>query len=307
MLDYTGRPFRVFMRGLTQRTLFYTEMITQHAILQGDAERHLRRDPMESPIALQLGGDDPRLLFQAARVAEPYNYDEINLNCGCPSERVQSGSFGAALMAHPERVAEAVFALSEATHRPVTVKHRIGIAPNDRFEDLLRFVDIVSKAPCARFIVHARSAILDKLTPKQNRQTPLRREEVFALKAARPDLCIEINGDIRDLDEAAALMTQVDAAMIGRAAYQNAYLFAQADARIFGDPSAAQKTRQQAFRDYLPYVERELARGTALSFLTKPLLSLYCGQPEAKRWRQATSTARSLCDLERLISFEEGT
>lgn len=302
MIDYTGRPFRAFMRQLTRHTLFYTEMISAYAVLFGDRDKHLRFEEWTHPIALQLGGDDPEELARAASIAMAYGYDEVNLNCGCPSERVQSGHFGAALMANPERVRDCIQALSEATDRPVTVKHRIGIAPHDSYDDLLRFVLKVAEAPCQRFIIHARSAVLQNLNPKQNRQTPLRRELVFQLKREHPELTIELNGNISTLDEASEILKQADGAMIGRAAFQNAYLFAEADQKIFGDPSPI-KTRAEAVNVYLPFVEEELRSGASITFLLKPLHSLCNGLTYAKQWRMRVSTAKTLGDIEDAVRF----
>ncbi|MCG8460872.1 MAG: tRNA dihydrouridine(20/20a) synthase DusA [Holophagales bacterium] len=290
MMDRTDRHFRFLMRSISRQVLLYTEMVTTGAILHGDRARILFFDPRERPLALQLGGDDPKALARCALIAEELGYDEVNLNVGCPSDRVQKGRFGACLMAEPERVAESVAAMRAVVGLPVTVKHRIGIDELDRYEDMLRFVDTVAAAGADRFSVHARKAWLQGLSPKQNREIPpLRYHDVYRLKAERPELVVEINGGVLDLDDAEGHLSRVDAVMIGRAAYDRPYLFAEADRRFF-DPRAAVPSRAEVLDRVLPYVDRELARGTPLGHLTRHLLNFLAGQPGARAWRRHLST-----------------
>ncbi len=289
MMDWTDRHCRSFHRLLSRHTVLYTEMVTTGAILHGDRDRLLGRDPAEQPVVLQLGGSDPADLAEAVRIGEGYGYDGFNLNCGCPSDRVQRGTFGACLMGEPETVARCVAAMRAATALPVTVKCRIGIDDRDSYEDLRRFVDIVADGGCATFIVHARKAWLQGLSPKENREVPpLRWPDVHRLKAERPDLEIHINGGILDLDMAEAQLAHVDGVMIGRAAYQNPYLLAEIDSRFHGasDPPAAREAVVEAM---LPYIERELAAGTRLGAITRHMLGLFQGRPRARAWRRHLS------------------
>lgn len=297
MMDRTDRHFRVFMRQLTRRTLLYTEMITTGAIIHGDRPRHLDFDPVEHPLALQLGGDDPAQLAECAKIAEDWGYDEINLNVGCPSDRVQSGSFGACLMARPERVAEGVAAMRARVRLPVTVKHRIGIDDLDRYEDMLNFVDVVSAAGADRFSVHARKAILGGLSPAENRTIPpLRWPEVHRLKQERPGLLIEINGGIRTLDEAALHLAHVDAVMIGRAAVDDPWIFADADRRFFGEREGPAKSRFEAVEGLYGYADALVARGGRLHHLARHLLTLFQGIPGARAFRRHLSEAGQQSD-----------
>ena len=293
MMDRTDRHFRYFMRGLTKHTLLYTEMVTTGAILKGERERYLQFDDVEHPISLQLGGDDPEALAECAAIAEAWGYDEVNLNVGCPSERVSSGSFGACLMKTPHHVAKAVEAMRKATSLEVTVKHRIGVDDLDRYEDMLRFVDAVAAAGCRRFSVHARKAWLKGLSPKENRTIPpLRYEEVYRLKRERPELWIEINGGIRTLDEALEHLNHVDAVMIGRAAYDNPWLFARADSRIFGEPDPIQ-SRQEALVAFLPYAEQHCANGGRLHHLARHLHHLFHSCSGSRSWKRHLSAIGS--------------
>ncbi len=286
MMARTDRHFRFLLRQLTRRTLLYSEMVTTGAVLHGDRVRLLGFDPEERPLALQLGGDDPRALAAAARIGEELGYDEINLNAGCPSDRVQQGRFGACLMKEPVRVAECVAAMRAAVALPVTVKHRIGVDDLDRYEDMLAFVDTVAAAGCDRFIVHARKAWLSGLSPKENRDVPpLRHDEVHRLKRERRHLAIETNGGIASLGEAHAHLAQVDGAMIGRAACEDPWLLAEADATIFGD-TAPGPTRREAIERVLPYVARRREEGVFLSHLVHGLLGLMHGRPGARAWRR---------------------
>ncbi len=289
MMDWTDRHYRFFMRQLTERTLLYTEMVTTGAILFGDKARHLDFSLEELPLALQLGGDDPRALAECARIAEGWGYSEVNLNVGCPSERVQSGNFGACLMAQPELVAECVAAMRGATSLPVTVKHRIGVDELDRYEDMANFVRVVSKSEPARFTVHARKAWLQGLSPKENRTVPpLRYEEVHRLKREFPHLLIEINGGFRSLESIQSQLTHVDAVMVGRAAYETPYLFATVDRGLFGEDKEP-ATRREVVEGMLPYVEAQLAKGVYLGRITRHLLGLFAHQPGARAWRRFIS------------------
>lgn len=290
MMDRTDRHHRYFMRRITRHTLLYTEMVTVGALLHGDAERHLAFHPSERPLALQLGGDDPEALTHCARLAAERGFDEVNLNVGCPSDRVQAGRFGACLMDDPDRVAEAVAAMREAVELPVTVKHRIGVDDRDRYEDMLRFVDRVAEAGCDRFTVHARKAWLQGLSPKENRTIPpLRYAEVARLKRERPELVIEINGGILTLDQAVEHLQSVDgpvdAVMIGRAAYDDPYLFADADRRVFGDHRPP-PTRLEVAEAMLPYFEEHVAAGGRPHHVVRHMAGLFTGQRGARLWRR---------------------
>lgn len=295
MMDRTDRHYRLFMRQLTRHTLLYTEMITTPAILHGDRGYLLGFHPDEHPISLQVGGDDPVALAECARIAEGWGYDEININVGCPSSRVQSGSFGVVLMRRPEQVARCVEAMQAACDIPVTVKHRIGVDELDRYEDMLCFVDVVAEAGCARFTVHARKAWLEGLSPKENRNVPpLRHPEVHRLKAERPHLWIETNGGIKTLDEVEHHLEHLDAAMLGRAAYDDPYLFAEVDGRLFGEAAPA-PSRAEAARGILPWVEAWRAEGHRVHHITRHMLHLFAGQPGARAWRRhLTEAARDV-------------
>ncbi len=289
MLDWTDRHCRYFLRQITHHTLLYTEMVTTGALLHRDPARFLRYHPMEHPLALQLGGSEPHELARCAALADEWGYDEINLNVGCPSDRVQSGRFGACLMAEPGLVAEGVAAMREATDRPVTLKHRIGIDERDSYAELTRFVETVAAAGCSTFIVHARKAWLQGLSPKENREVPpLDYPRVYRLKRDFPNLEIVINGGIGTLQQALSHLGQVDGAMIGRAAYQNPWMLADADRLIFGDdrslPEPASVVMQM--RDY---VAAELSQGTPLHRITRHMLGLFQGIPGARAWRRHLS------------------
>ena len=290
MMDRTDRYFRFFMRQLTKRTLLYTEMITTGAIIHGDRDLLLGYDDIEHPLALQVGGDDPAALKTSARVAEDLGYDEIDLNVGCPSDRVQSGRFGACLMARPEQVADCIAAMRAEVKIPVTVKHRIGIDEQDSYEDLARFVEVVRGSGADRFIVHARKAFLQGLNPKQNRTVPpLRYDDVHRLKAENPDLCIEINGGIRTLEAAAQQLRHVDGVMIGRAAYEDPYIFATADRALFGEPDAIDPTRQQVIEACAEEASRMVAEGGRLHRLARHLLPMFAGRPGGRAFRRHIS------------------
>ncbi|MFV8755588.1 tRNA dihydrouridine(20/20a) synthase DusA [Nannocystaceae bacterium ST9] len=288
MMDRTDRYFRRLMRLISSHTLLYTEMVTCSAILHGDRDRLLGFDPIERPLALQLGGDDPVALRECARIAEALGYDEVNLNVGCPSDRVQNGHFGACLMRTPERVGECVAAMRASVDLPVTVKHRIGVDELDRYEDMLAFVDVVASAGCDRFTVHARKAWLHGLSPKQNREVPpLRYPDVHRLARERPQLVVEINGGLRELDEVEAQLEHVDAAMLGRVAWDRPWMFVDADRRMFDDAHEL-PSRRDVVEAYLPELERWLAKaGPSPTALLRNLLNLYVGRPGTRRWKQA--------------------
>ncbi len=294
MLDWTDRYCRYFLRLISRHTLLYTEMVTTGAILHGDRARFLDFDVSEHPLALQLGGSEPDDLARCARLGEQWGYDEINLNVGCPSDRVQSGSFGACLMLTPEVVADAVKAMRDAVDIEVTVKHRIGVDEQDSYEALRDFVGRVSEAGCASFIVHARKAWLQGLSPKENREIPpLSYETVHRLKRDFPHLTFVINGGITSLGQAEEQLAFVDGVMIGREAYQNPWILAEADRRIFGDPSPA-PDRHQVIERLLPYAERMLSRGVPLNRVTRHILGLFHGCPGARRYRRVLSEGAHL-------------
>ena len=289
MMDWTDRHCRYFLRQISRRTLLYTEMITTGAVLHGDRARLLGFDPAEHPVALQLGGADPGALAECARIAEGLGYDEVNLNVGCPSDRVQSGRFGACLMAEPELVARCVAAMRGAVSIPVTVKSRIAIDALDEWDTLRGFVETVADAGCDRFIVHARKALLSGLSPKQNRDIPpLRYDLVYALKAARPDLTVILNGGVETHPAIAEHLRHVDGVMLGRAAYRNPYLLADADRRYFGETGLA-PTRHQVVEAVLPYIEAQLRAGTPLLAMSRHLIGLFQAVPGARAWRRHLS------------------
>lgn len=286
MMDRTDRHFRYFMRQITRKTLLYTEMVTAQAIHHGDRNKLLGFDPAEKPLALQIGGDNTQLLAQCARIAEDMGYDEVNLNVGCPSDRVQSGHFGACLMAQPERVADCVAAMRAVVRIPVTVKHRIGIDDCDRYEDMKHFVTTVAAAGCDRFTVHARKAWLQGLSPKDNRTIPpLRYDDVYRLKQEHPQLWIEINGGIKTLSHSRVHLRQVDAVMIGRAAYDTPYMFAEADREIYA-VKATPWTRHQVVIAMLPYIAHWTEQGTKLHSITRHMLQLFHGVPGSRAWKR---------------------
>ncbi len=286
MMDYTDRHFRRVMRAFTRRTLLYSEMITGQAIILGGKLDLLRYDPIEHPLVLQLGGDDPKLLARSAKIAQDLGWDEINLNVGCPSDKVRKGRFGACLMAYPDVVGEAVAAMRAVVQIPVTVKHRIGIDDRDGYEHMLEFVDRVAPSGSDRFSVHARKAWLNGLSPKDNRTIPpLRYEDVYRLKRERPQHDIEINGGIKTLAEARVHLQHVDAVMIGRAAYETPWIFADADRAIFGDDNpVAQRT--EGVLSLVPYLEAQIAEGTRPHHIVRHLLGLFHGTPVSRAWKQ---------------------
>jgi tRNA-dihydrouridine synthase A len=298
MMDWTDRHCRVFHRKITRHTWLYTEMVTTGALVYGDVARHLRYDEQEHPVALQLGGSDPADLARSAKLGQEWGYDEINLNCGCPSERVQKGAFGACLMAEPELVADCVKAMRDAVSIDVTVKHRIGI---DKVEDsgfVRDFVGKVAEAGCTTFIVHARNAILKGLSPKENREIPpLKYDVAYWLKRQFPDLEIIINGGIKTDDEIALHLEHVDGVMLGREAYHNPWVMADWDRRFYGDDASA-RTREQVLAEMIPYIAAQLAEhgahGLKLNSITRHMLGLMAGLPGARAFRQLLSDPKKL-------------
>ena len=288
MMDWTDRHCRYFLRLLSPTALLYTEMVTAAAIVHGDAERFLRHNDEEHPVALQLGGSDPDWMAQATSMATTFGYDEININVGCPSDRVQSGQFGACLMANPELVATCYRAMQAKTDVPVTVKSRIGIDDQDSEAFLRAFVAPLIDAGCRKFIIHARIAILEGLSPKENRTIPpLNYERVYALKREFPELEIVINGGFTDLDGVDTALAAVDGVMIGRQAYHQPYFLAELESHLY--PDWQRPTRAEVAERMLPYVDRELADGVPLNSISRHMLGLFAGQPGARAWRRYIS------------------
>ena len=298
MMDWTDRHCRVFHRQITRHTWLYTEMVNTGALVYGDAARHLRYDEIEHPVALQLGGSDPADLAKSAKLGEEWGYDEINLNCGCPSERVQKGSFGACLMNEPQLVADCVKAMRDAVSIDVTVKHRIGIDHNEEYGFVRDFIGTVADAGCRTFIVHARNAILKGLSPKENREIPpLRYEVAYQLKREFPELEIIINGGIKTDDEIALHLEHVDGVMLGREAYHNPWVMASWDARFYGDDTSP-KSRAEVLAAMVPYIADQLAqhggRGLKLNGITRHMLGLTAGLTGARAFRQMLSDPKKL-------------
>ena len=295
MMDYTDRHCRYFLRLLSPGALLYTEMITAPALLRGHSTgRLLAFDAAEHPVALQLGGSDPRELAQAARLGEQFGYDEINLNCGCPSDRVKSGRFGACLMGEPALVADCIAAMRDAVALPVTVKCRIGIDPMphtvlDSYDFLASFISSVAAAGCNVFVIHARRAVLNGLTPKQNREIPpLQYDVVRRLRADFPPLTFVVNGGVRTLEEVSEHLAIFDGVMIGREAYQNPYLLALLHQAVC-DPDWRLPTREEVVERYVPYVRERLAEGHRLHSMIRHLQGLYAGLPRVRSWRRFLS------------------
>lgn len=290
MMSWTDRHCRYFLRLLSPHARLYTEMVTAAAVLHGDRRRLLGFHPAEHPVALQLGGSDPRQMAEAARIGAEFGYDEININVGCPSDRVRSGAFGACLMAEPATVAACVSAMRAEVTVPVTVKTRIGIDDHDSYEFLRDFVATVAEAGCDTFVVHARKAILGGLSPKENRQVPpLDYARVYRLKAEHPGLTIILNGGITKADEALAHLRHVDGIMIGREAYQNPWFLTELERRLGAPAEAVPESRSAVVRRMLPYVEATLASGAELGAIARHLLNLFSGQPGARHWRRHLS------------------
>lgn len=294
MLDMTDRHCRFFHRQLSAGARLYTEMLTTGALLQGDPRRHLEFSAEEHPVALQIGGSEPDELARAARLGQRWGYAEINLNCGCPSERVQRGAFGACLMSEPTLVADCVKAMLDAVDVPVTVKHRIGVDRREDYGFVRDFVGALADAGCRVFIVHARSAWLKGLSPKENREVPpLRYEVVRALKADFPSLVFVLNGGLLSLDAVQAELPHVDGVMLGRAAYHDPWLLAGVDARLFGE-EASVVSREAVVARMTAYLRREVARGTAPRHVVRHMLGLYQGVRGARQWRRQLSDAVTL-------------
>jgi len=289
MMDWTTRHYRYLARILSRRALLYTEMVTTGALIHGDTARFLQHDPLEYPLALQLGGSDPDELARCAALAEEYGFNEVNLNVGCPSDRVQNNMIGACLMGHPEKVADGVRSMIAATSLPVTVKHRIGIDGRESWEDLCHFMETVAAAGCRTFIVHARIAVLEGLSPKENRDIPpLKYPWVYDLKARYPELEIIINGGIKTFEECHQHLEHTDGVMLGREAYHNPWLLAGVDPELFGEePSVS--SRHDALRAMLPFIEAELERGVYLSHITRHIMGLFHGQPGGRQFRRHIS------------------
>ena len=292
MMDWSDRHCRYFFRQLSRRAVVYTEMVTTGALIHGDVDRHLRFDAAEHPVALQLGGSDPAELAHCARLGEQYGYDEINLNCGCPSERVQHGAFGACLMAEPRLVADCVKSMRDAVSIPVTIKHRLGIDSIEAYEFVRGFVGTVAGAGCETFFVHARNAVLKGFSPKANREVPpLKYDYVYRLKRDFPGLCIVVNGGVSTLGAIEPHLSQVDGVMLGRAAYHDPYLLVEAGARLFGERP---RSRSAIVGDMFSYAADQVASGVPLRAVVRHMLGLYHGQPNARVWRRMLSDASLL-------------
>ncbi len=290
MMDWTDKSCRYFHRLLTKNALLYTEMVTTGALIHGDHQRFLSFNDEEHPLALQLGGSNFRELALCAKMAEDYGYDEVNLNIGCPSDRVQNGRFGACLMLEPELVAECVDAMQRAVSVPITVKTRIGVDDRDSYEELIKFVDKVAQTGCGTFIVHARKAWLSGLSPKQNREVPpLRYDTVYQLKKDFPHLKIVINGGITSLLQAEEALKYVDGVMVGREAYQNPYFLSQVDNLIFKCDELP-KSRYEVVESLMPYIEKQLVNNEVrLNSITRHILGIFNGEPGARGWRRHLS------------------
>lgn len=289
MMDWTDRHDRVFLRKFSKKILLYTEMVTSASLEYGDADYLLRYNDEEHPVALQVGGSKIKELIHSSVLAEKVGFDEINLNVGCPSDRVKSGNFGACLMAKPKLVADCVKAMIDSVNIPVTVKCRTGIDDLDSQSQLLEFIGSISEAGCKTFIIHARKAILSGLTPKQNREIPpLNYHRVFSVKETFPELEVIINGGITNLTDAKSFLTKVDGVMVGREAYQNPFFLEKVDELIF-DSSPTNKNRVDYLKSYIPYIETELQRGTPLKHMTRHILGLFKGQRGGKQFRRHLS------------------
>ncbi len=289
MLDWTDRHERYFLRLISKHAVLYTEMVTTGALIHGDKERYLQFNKEEYPVALQLGGSDPKAMAICAKMAEDFGYDEVNINVGCPSDRVQNGAFGACLMAEPELVAENVDAMKNAVDIPVTVKNRIAIDEMDEYQCLPKFIETVSQAGCKTFIVHARKAWLKGLSPKQNRDVPpLNYDLVYQMKRDFPELEIIINGGIKTLEQSKQHLEYVDGVMVGRDAYHNPYMMNQVDEYLYGE-ARDDKTEIDLLDQYMEYMQKQIDKGVYLKHMSRHLLGLFIGQPGAKAWRRHIS------------------
>ena len=305
MMDWTTKDYRFFARLFNPNVILYTEMVTTGAIIHGDAKRHLEFNHEEHPIVLQLGGSNPQDLATCTKMAQDWGYNEVNLNVGCPSDRVQNNKIGACLMAEPDLVAECIDAMRNTVDIPVSVKHRIGIDDMHSYEEMLHFVDTVAKTGCDNFIVHARIALLQGLSPKENREIPpLRYEDVYRLKEDRPELTIEINGGIKTYAETLEHLKHVDGVMIGREAYHNPYLLAELG-QLW---NLEAPDRFEIMQQMLPYIAQRMAEGAPLSIITRHILGLFQNLPGARKWRQALSggNAKTLKDVKTaLLNIQE--
>ncbi len=289
MLDWSDRHERYFLRLISKHALLYTEMVTTGALIHGDRQRYLKFNPEEHPVAMQLGGSDPTDLSECAQMVEDMGYDEININVGCPSERVQRGSFGACLMAEPELIADCVEQMRQVVDIPITVKHRIGIDDKDSYAELQHFIRTVAAGGCESFIIHARKAWLKGLSPKQNRDIPpLKYEVVYQIKYDFPDLDIIINGGIKTLAECQQHLEHVDGVMMGREAYHNPYILAELDKTLYGADTPL-LTRKQILQQLMPYIEDQLSQGVYLKHMSRHLLGLFQAISGAKAWRRHIS------------------
>ena len=300
MMDWTTKDYRYFARLFNPNVVLYTEMVTTGAIIYGGANRHLDFNQQEHPIVLQLGGSNPQELATCSKMAEDWGYNEVNLNVGCPSDRVQNNKIGACLMAEPNLVAECIHSMQKAVSIPVTVKHRIGIDDMQSYEEMLHFVDTVAATGCTHFIVHARIAILQGLSPKENRDVPpLRYDDVYRLKQERPHLTIEINGGIKTFEETQQHLQHIDGVMIGREAYHNPYLLAEMG-QLW---NLEAPDRFEIMQQMMPYIHQRVAEGAPLSIITRHILGLFQNLPGARKWRQALSggNAKTIADIENAI------
>lgn len=300
MMDWTTKDYRFFARLFNPNVVLYTEMVTTGAIIYGGANRHLDFNQQEHPIVLQLGGSNPQDLATCTKMAEDWGYNEVNLNVGCPSDRVQNNKIGACLMAEPNLVAECIHSMQKAVSIPVTVKHRIGIDDMQSYEEMLHFVDTVAATGCTHFIVHARIAILQGLSPKENRDVPpLRYDDVYRLKQERPHLTIEINGGIKTFEETQQHLQHVDGVMIGREAYHNPYLLAEMG-QLW---NLETPDRFEIMQQMMPYIHQRVTEGAPLSIITRHILGLFQNLPGARKWRQALSggNAKTIADIENAI------
>mgnify|MGYP001330105496 FL=1 len=290
MMDWSDKHCRYFWRLLTKQSRLYTEMITTGAIIHGDATRHLRFNAVEHPIAVQLGGNDANDLASSAKICADFGYDEINLNVGCPSDRVKSGAFGASLMNHPQTVADGVKAMRNAVDLPVTIKCRIGVDDNDSYEALQHFVGLNAEAGCDTFIVHARKAWLSGLSPKQNREIPpLEYPRVFQLKQDFPELKIILNGGLKTIAQCKQALAKLDGVMIGREAYQNPFMLSDVDSLIFDEGVTLIRDPMSIAETYADYIEEQLLQGVKLNHMTRHLLGLFNGRPGARQFRRHLS------------------
>ena len=304
MLDWTDRHCRYFYRLMSKHALLYSEMVTTGALIYGDNHRFLQFNPEEHPLALQLGGSNPNDLALCAKMAQDYGYNEVNLNVGCPSDRVQNGMFGACLMAQPELVAECVNAMQKVVSIPVSVKSRIGIDDKDSYEELTIFIKTVAEAGCKTFIIHARKAWLQGLSPKENREIPpLRYDVVYQLKKDFPELEIIINGGITLMDDAVKMLDKVDGVMLGREVYQHPFILTEVDHRIFTEEKNT-KSRQQIIEGLIPYIQQQLQQGVRFNSISRHILGLFHGQPGAKSWRRYLSENATKLGADETLLFE---